>query len=502
MNDSKILQNTKARRVFSKSQILLFGTILLGILADVLFYQQNLGISIPIFVLAFYAICCGALRRQFSAQGLDSVYLFLSVILLSFSYLFFSNIIFMALNFLVIPILIVMQTSLASGQSRAKSAAFILDILFGFLYRPFVYCLLPFRIVGHFLIQRSGLKKESILLKILAGIGLTIPLLLLVVPLLSSADQIFNHLLGRIPSLFVRFDLGSLIGQIIFSGIIAVLSFSYIWSLRRPGKNFWSVLEMNSGIGPNFRLDRVIILTVLTVINALYLFFTLIQFSYLFGGLDLGLPAHFTYSEYARRGFFELVIVTLINLSLLVIFFHFTKKETGAMVRWLESLLVGCTLIILASAFIRMAVYENVYGYTRLRIITHAFMIFLFVLFIGTCYRIWQPKMKLFRFYLLTALAFFVVLNYANIDGIITKSNIVRYETTGKIDANYLATLSDDAIPQRVQLIRVGDSSVRKHVEMDLIKRHRQLNSPQSWQSFNLSHDQAKKILDNYHLND
>jgi hypothetical protein len=260
---------------------------------------------------------------------------------------------------------------------------------------------------------------------------------------------------------------------------------------------------MSEPLTVNNRVDHVIAVTILSLINAIYVLFTLIQFSYLFGSFSFALPAHFTYAEYARRGFFELVVVTLINFSILLVIVSCTKKGGKAInktIQLLESLLVFCTLVMLLSAFVRMFLYEQMYGYTYLRVLTHAFMIFLFGLFIVTLCRIWKENLRLYKFYLLAAIAALVIINYMNIDVLITKWNIDRYEQTGKIDVNYLATLSDDAIPAMTVLLSAKDEPVAGQIENYLFERKRELAKKRSWQSFNLSQYRAMRLLDRYDL--
>jgi hypothetical protein len=46
--------------------------------------------------------------------------------------------------------------------------------------------------------------------------------------------------------------------------------------------------------------------------------FTVIQFAYFFGGQDNISVEGFTYAEYARRGFFELLAVSVMTLALVL----------------------------------------------------------------------------------------------------------------------------------------------------------------------------------------
>ena len=61
--------------------------------------------------------------------------------------------------------------------------------------------------------------------------------------------------------------------------------------------------------------------------DLIYILFCVIQFSYLFGGTGNNLAPGYTFAEYARKGFFELIVVTIINLSILVGSINFVKKE-------------------------------------------------------------------------------------------------------------------------------------------------------------------------------
>ena len=73
-------------------------------------------------------------------------------------------------------------------------------------------------------------------------------------------------------------------------------------------------------------MDGIITLTVLLLFNIVYILFIAVQFKYFFSGT---LEDGFTYAEYARRGFFELLFVTLINLSITIAVITLTKTVYG-----------------------------------------------------------------------------------------------------------------------------------------------------------------------------
>ncbi|MGI6777707.1 MAG: DUF4153 domain-containing protein [Acetivibrionales bacterium] len=483
---------------------LLVATLVLGILFDVLFYDKPLGVSYPIFIIAFYSVMMWNLRRNLRFRPDFGWLLSVPVLLLSLTYFIFSNRIFMPLNFMAIPVLVVTQTTLISGNGKYKwyNPSFIGDILYGFFYRPFAYFAKPFVLLAAMVHSKTNLKKYNAVIKILMGLLISIPLMLVIILLLASADQVFEHFIGELPDLFRNINVSNSIACILIASIVTLSAFSYIWSLINTSNSKTECVP--AGVKTERKKwDALITITILAMINTVYVFFTIIQFSYLFGGFSYALPDGFTYAEYARKGFFELVVVTLINFSVLLGLLNFTKTGSKAInraKRIMYSLLVLCTLVMLFSAHFRMSLYEKAYGYTYLRVLTHAFMAFLFVLFIITLYRIWREEVSLLKPYIITSIAAFVLINYINIDVIIAANNINRYYNTGKIDTNYLRCLSYDAVPQLVRLLNDEDESVSESIENYLYNIKEELDRPQPWQSFNISKHRAKKILSGYEL--
>ena len=483
---------------------ILSASLLLGVIFDILFYGKAFGASYPIFVLAFYAVILWYSRKNIMFK-LDFGWLLgIPILMLSLTYVLFSNEMFYALNFIGIPILVIAQTLLITGNSRHKwfTAGFAGDIIHGFFIRTFGGVFKPFKIVAALMEKKAVPGRYSAAKKVFIGIIVSIPLLLIIVTLLSSADRVFEHFMGEIPKLLKNINLGEYVVQIIIVIFITTLIFSYTWSLLNPRAAGYIKLPETGGFGRN-TWDPVIIATILVVINIIYLFFTFVQFSYLFGSLKYGLPGNFSYSEYARRGFFELIAVTLINFSILVGCINFTKKSGSIMnnmVRSLNSLLVVCTIVMLFSAYSRMSLYEEVYGYTYLRMLTHAFMIFLFVVFLITFFKIWNNKLSLLKSYVIVALISYLIINFMNIDVVIAKNNIDRYFKTGKIDAGYLTSLSYDAIPQLTRMLDCKDKAISGKFENYLYRAKDRLAKERPWQSFNISIYRAKVVLSEYEV--
>lgn len=488
---------------------LLFCSVLLGVLFDILFYKKALGISYPLFVIAFYLVFLWNLRRKVVFKYSFGWFLSIPILALSATYFIFSNLIFATLNFLIIPILIIAQTILITQENNYKwyDSRFIKDIFYGIFNRAFSYTLKPFVIGLSSLRIRKSNEKYDVIKKILIGLTISIPLLIIVISLLASADRVFKLFIDEISGSFGSINIRDFSLQGIIALLIMIIAFSYIWSFSNPESTHAKVLP-NSMLTSNRSWDPIISITILIAINCVYIVFTLIQFGYMFSPLSNALPPEFTYSEYARRGFFELLMVTLINFSLVLSSIRFTRKDRNLVARTvqiLHSLLIICTVVILSSAYLRMSLYEAVYGYTYLRVLTHSFMIFLGVLFVIAFYKIWNERISLLKPYIVVSILAYMLLNFVNIDVIIVNNNIARYVETGKLDPYYLRNLSSDSIPSVVNLLKDGkvfkdenvfrDEYMSHDIKNYLAGQQNLLSKEQGWQSFNLSRQKAKQVL-------
>ncbi len=499
MEDIMIVQEKEASKTVVKKEdiYLIVCSVLLGVLFDFLFYKKALGISYTLFVIAFYLVFLGILRDKIAFRFSFGWFLSIPIIALSATYFVFSNQIFATLNFLIIPILIIAQTILITQENNHKwyDASFIKDIFYGIFNRAFSHTSKPFVIILSSLRIRKSSKKYDVFMKILIGLTISIPLLIIIVSLLASADRIFQHLMDEILSSFGTINIGDFSLQGIIALLIMIIVFSYIWSFSNPSQSIQA--QMQYSLESNNRSwDPIISITILVAINSVYLVFTLIQFAYMFGALNNALPPDFTYAEYARRGFFELLMVTLINFSLVLSSIRFTRKDgklVSRTVQILHSLLILCTVVILSSAYLRMSLYEEVYGYTYLRVLTHSFMIFLGVLFVIAFYKIWNERISLLKPYIVIGIIAYLILNFANIDELIANNNLDRYIKTGKLDTYYLKNLSYDSLPVLVNLLEAENVPV--DIKKNLLEQQKELSKEQPWQSFNVSRQKAKQAL-------
>ena len=162
----------------------------------------------------------------------------------------------------------------------------------------------------------------------------------------------------------------------------------------------------------------------------------------------------------------------------------------------LSTILVLSTFIILLSAHLRMSLYEEAYGFTYLRILTHAFMAYLFGLFVISLGKIWRPTIPLLKSYIVVSIVAYTLINYVNVDKVIAENNIERYNKGNSIDIAYLSGLSYDAVPLLVDFRNnTTDQELANQLENVLEDKKAKLEKDTSWQSFNISKYRAKQAL-------
>jgi hypothetical protein len=199
---------------------------------------------------------------------------------------------------------------------------------------------------------------------------------------------------------------------------------------------------------------------VLGALNVLFAAFVVFQFRYFFGGRELVLEtAGLTYAEYARRGFFELVLVAVLLLPLLLAMDWLLRRERPWHVRLFRALSVSLVLllfVVMASALDRMRLYRDAYGLTELRLYATAFMIWLAVVaawLVASVLRGFRERFAVGM--LVSGLVAVLALHAVSPDSLIARTNIDRELRAsvrqGELDLLYLLRLSDDATPALVE---------------------------------------------------
>ncbi|MBI5876111.1 MAG: DUF4173 domain-containing protein [Chloroflexi bacterium] len=473
--------------------------LLLGIAADVLFYKREWGLSVPLFV----ALLVGTMAYLFARAGEARFVrrnLWVAAPLLFFAFMVFvrDEPALTALNVLACLLLLgVLYFTLGTNPlERLTVAAYPLAVLIGSLTAPFS----TFPLVG-WLLARTGEHsgRGQVAIRVLVGLLLALPLVIVFGALFASADAIFAQTVRDI----VRLDsLPDLFWQAVWIGFVMwICGGALVMALNRAHQAKPSP-DLEKPLAAPLTLGVIEGGTVLAAVNALFVVFVGIQFTYLFGGNANIHVDGFTYAEYARRGFFELVAVAILTMGLLLGLDWLTKRASPAAARAFKALcllLIALVLIVLVSATLRMSLYESAYGYTSLRLYTHWFMLWMGAVFVLKVVEIVADRRQVFAFGgFISLIVSLMGFNLLNPDATIAQLNVQRYFETGKLDTAYAAGMSADAAPvfmasfdevQGVDRTALGGAM---HLQMDTL--YRRLENA-SWPSYHWGRKQAIDAL-------
>ncbi|MBC7302457.1 MAG: DUF4173 domain-containing protein [Nocardia sp.] len=312
------------------------------------------------------------------------------------------------------------------------------------------------------------------------SVAVTAALLVVFVPLLGGADATFAKLLnGLVPTvdgpavwqwifLFVIVTVGVLGALYLLAGPPARATDSV-----RPVR-LWSRSEWMLPVG---------------ALTVLFAVFVGAQFVALFGGDDyVQRTAGLTYAEYARSGFWQLSAVSILTLAVILAVLHWSAHDTAADRRSLRVLLSAVSvlaLVIVGSALARMWTYQQAYGFTVLRLLVtmcELWVGLVYVLVLVAIARLrwsWVPRAAIG-----TALATLLVLAIVNPEHLVAERNIDRWETSERLDADYLSTLSPDVLPALDPLPAHLRTRIETPILDDLDSDH--------WWSWNWSRSSAR----------
>lgn len=485
------VSDRKHNQLDEKHKFIFAGAILIAILYDFLFYDKMPGVSYPIFIFFIYTVLYKVMKKSLPPIGCFESFLILPVLTLSLTYMFFSNQVLRMINSILIPALLMAQILLITEKNKYDwfRIEFLKDILRGILVWPFIYIPNFFYVIPKLTSEDNELTKKSIVKKVMIGIIFSLPVLVIVITLLTSADLVFGNMVKQI---FSNISFVDIILHTLMITFITILTFSFFWGLTYSNRT--QVPYKNS----NPKLDVISVLTGLCLLNMVYGVFSYIQFTYLFSSIFNLLPEGFTHAEYARRGFFELVVVAIVNVAIVLGSLNLTKVAGVRSVKAFKVLncgLVVSTLVMLVSSFFKMYLYEEAYGYTYLRVFTHEFMLMLFFILGVTLYKVWWGKLNLAKWYIMISLISYVLVNYVNVDVFIAQKNMERYYKTGIIDVVYLSEMSYDTTSYLKELSNSPNVLLSAEVQKAIGARKKALVVEGKWQSYNLSQQRAASLL-------
>ncbi|GAB4459184.1 MAG: hypothetical protein Kow0070_13870 [Anaerolineales bacterium] len=474
--------------------------ILLGWAFDFLFWKKP-GVGINFFL--YVSLCLGTGIYLLKSDGLRLAPRS-SLLLLPIAFL--SAVTFLRqepmTTFLSVAMtLFLMGVFAITYRSGAWLNFSLLDYLFGYL-----------RLAGSMLVRPLGFsaevrkdqpsrseKRGGQFWPVVRGIVIALPVVAVFASLLSAADLVFEERLTAFIALFNIQNLPEYIFRLVYILAAAyALAGTYLHAAQKSNEPLTEKPLVPAFLGFT---ETAIVLGSVTVLFAA---FVIVQFQYFFGGQANINIEGYTYSEYARRGFGELVAVAFFSLLMLLGLGTIARRENETQRKIFSGFgvaLVALVIVMLVSAFQRLTLYEFAYGFSRLRTYTHVFMIWLGLLLAAVVVlEALRRERAIALTLVLAALGFVVSLGVLNVDAFIVRQNVQREAQSADtaaqdhaaLDAAYFLTLSDDAVPAMAEAFSAPSlpMEVREKIGAALVcKRHvRELDERAiPWQAFHIS---------------
>ena len=297
--------------------------------------------------------------------------------------------------------------------------------------------------------------KNSNVFYVVAGIVITIPLFVVVFAMLSSADVVFRNFADGI---FEGFSLSVIISIGFRIGFMFVVTYSVMcYAVKK---------ELIEEVSDKKNMEPLIAIPMALIMTMLYLVFSVIQIVYLFMG-NMELPDGYTYAEYAREGFFQLLAVSILNLIIVLVCLCYFKPNK--LLKGILAVMSICTFIMIASSALRMIIYIQYYYLTFLRILVLWSLVVLALVFIGVMIYIFTDTFPLFRYSMVVVTCLYIVLAFAKPDYWIAKVNVEGSKETRSVffkgevynDFYLFEELSADATPVIIEWMEDKGSVIK-----------------------------------------
>lgn len=410
-----------------------------------LFYKAGLGVNSLLFVIVMVTLLTITSNKLMVPTKNTTKAYYLGAILLGLSTMLTASEVLQLLN--TVGILLLLEASLLL-QFREDDRWDLLKHLGHMVWMVFQGIAaigMPF-IDSYYFFGRTKLIKNDKLKNIIVGILIALPMLWIIGALLSSADLLFGKMTKQINQALFSTNIIYIILMILFGFvacyciIYAALSGSGTGDDQKTGK----------------KADPTIAVTGMTMLFLVYVVFCGIQVIYLFSNGLFLLPKEFTFAQYARRGFFELLTVTVINIFLMLL--CTTVFRESKVLRGILTGITICTYILIVSAAYRMFLYIGAYNLTFLRIFVLLFLFIDALILAGVIISEYRKKFPLFRYCVAVITVCYLIFSFAKPDYFIATYHIDHTDALEEGDIIFLTReLSYDAAPVVLPFLSEND---------------------------------------------
>lgn len=471
--------------------------LLLGLIVELFFHGRPLGIGFPVWTALCAAGLYAAARLERARPSAGSLALLPPLLACAALVGIRSEPLTVLLAIvLTLSMLALLVRTFRSGRLAAHGA---LDLALAAFWVPLESWIRAVPLLEQAIGRLAGARgRANPALPLVRGLLLALPVVVAFAVLLAGADLVFADRLSELLR-WLRLDrLLDLLGRALIVLVCAVFfAGALAAALRRSGPRAL-IGERSPLVLPFLGFAEAAV--VLAGVDLLLGAFVGVQFAYLFGGQANVTAAGYTYAEYARRGFGELVAVAALSLALLLCLSAWTQRPgraRRAAFLALNAALVGLNGVVLASALMRLLLYEEAYGFTRLRTYTHVAILWIAVLLAASLLLLALTRLRAIGLAAgAAALGFTLTLGALNVDAFIVQRNAARAQ---ELDLWYLLTLTPDALPGLAQLAAQAPDDVRADLLPQLACRRALLErNAQSggWPSLQLGRLRAAQALE------
>ncbi len=419
----------------------------------------NIGLSVSL--IALFSLSFIYLWKKNIKNKIFSVVLFICGILLCCVFGFSSHGLMKFCTILYLPFLCAFALCIVSGAVSPKNGTY--TVYAEVIFKIFDGLFLKLETLFKSFTEKIKSGKNQKFVYILIGLGISVPLVCVILPLLTSSDIAFGNMVGK---LFA--NIGLLVGSFAFACVFTPFVYSFMVSVKK-GTDGEALKINNSG-----KVDYIVFNVILSVVCAIYTAYLFSQLAYITKAFSFLLPEDYSAAEFARSGFFEMGIISFINCLILGAVVVFTKRKNCKLPKSTKCLLVYLilfTCFYISTALIKMLKYISIYGLTTLRVLTFVFMVMLAIIFIIFLLRLISSKVKYVRAVILVCTAALMLVSVVDINSIIAEYNYSEYKKGNiEIDVYQIADMGISAVPTLVKLTEDKDKVVSEYALYRLLE--------------------------------
>ena len=377
----------------------------------------------------------------------------------------------------------------ATGNNPTRIAGVLIRLIF----LPLINIFEPFLGLLAYHSSKKTLTAEAIEKKknrqlILAGIVIALPVVLIIVCLLASADLIFASVLKNLEFNFdITEQFFDVIG-IIFWFFVSTITIYSIFAKLNPNNNYFK----SEATTASNKWNPLLMMPMELLLTLIYIIFCAIQLVFLIGHASL--PNGYTYAEYAHEGFYQLLFVCMINILIAAIVR--SKFDKTLFLNIFTIIICLCTFVMIFSSAYRMILYVSAYSLSFLRFFVLWFLIVLTICLTILTIGLLAKNVTVAKYCLITGTCLYIIFAFIKPDYWIARYNVNsdNYESsvttengrTSNYDSEYIRNhLSVDAIPALIEaedydtaakLISYRHNFSYKEKQESLINRIRDFN--------------------------